>query len=102
MSGACSSASTCSCRARSWLAEADFVCPHTDADGLAAGAIVLRAGGEGADAAVLLAPGQTPFGPEPDLPPGSVALLDQGVRDLQRPGVIVDHHVPAVGALTSL
>lgn len=43
---------------------------------------------------MLLEPGQTPFGPSPDLPPGSVALLDQGVRDLQRPGVIVDHHVP--------
>lgn len=75
---------------------ADLVCPHTDADGLAAGAILLRARGEGAEAAVLLEPGQTPFGPEPDLPPGSVALLDQGVRDLRRPGVIVDHHVPEV------
>lgn len=72
----------------------DHVCPHTDADGLAAGAIVLRARGESAEAAVLLEPGQTPFGERPDLPPGSVALLDQGVRDLQRPGVIVDHHVP--------
>ena len=58
--------------------------------------MVLRARGEGADAAVLLEPGQTPFGPAPDLPPGSVALLDQGVRDLRRPGVIVDHHVPEV------
>ena len=26
-----------------------------------------------------------------------MALLDQGVRDLRRPGVIVDHHVPEVG-----
>lgn len=57
---------------------------------------MLRARGEGAGAAVLLEPGETPFGPAPDLPPGSVALLDQGVRDLRRPGVIVDHHVPEV------
>jgi single-stranded-DNA-specific exonuclease len=34
------------------------------------------------------------WGPEPDLPAGSVAVLDQGVRELARPGVIVDHHVP--------
>lgn len=84
------------CRPRSWLADADFVCPHTDADGLAAGAMVLRARGEDASAAVLLEPGQTPFGPAPDLPEGSVVLLDQGVRDLRRPGLIVDHHVPEV------
>ena len=83
---------------RAALLAADHVCPHTDADGLAAGAMVLRARGEGADAAVLLEPGQTPFGPSPDLPPGSVALLDQGVRDLRRAGVIVDHHVPEVEA----
>jgi single-stranded-DNA-specific exonuclease len=57
---------------------------------------VLRARGEDAGAAVLLEPGQTPFGPAPDLPEGSVALLDQGVRELCRPGVIVDHHVPEV------
>ena len=57
---------------------------------------MLRARGEGAGAAVLLEPGETPFGAAPDLPAGSVALLDQGVRDLRRPGVIVDHHVPEV------
>lgn len=80
--------------ARAALLAADHVAPHTDADGLAAGALVLRARGEDAAAAILLEPGQTPFGEDPDLPPGSVALLDQGVRDLRRPGVIIDHHVP--------
>jgi single-stranded-DNA-specific exonuclease len=76
------------------LLEADHVAPHTDADGLAAGALALRARGEPATAAVLLAPDQTPWGPEPDLPPGSVALLDWGVRAFARRGVLVDHHVP--------
>jgi single-stranded-DNA-specific exonuclease len=68
--------------------------PHTDADGLAAGAIALRARRESADAAVILDRGQTPFGPEPPLREGSVAVLDWGVRELSRPGLIVDHHVP--------
>lgn len=80
------------------LLSADHVCTHADADGLGAGALVLRARGEGADAAILLEPGQTPWGPDPDLPPGSVAVLDQGARPLDRTGVIVDHHVPETDA----
>ena len=43
---------------RDALLAADHVVPHTDADGLAAGAIALRARGEGAGAAVLLGPGR--------------------------------------------
>ena len=76
------------------LLTADHVAPHDDADGLAAAAIVLRARGEDAGAAVLLDRTRSPWGPDPDLPHGSVALLDQGVRPFARPGVIVDHHVP--------
>jgi oligoribonuclease NrnB/cAMP/cGMP phosphodiesterase (DHH superfamily) len=38
--------------AREPLLRPDYVVPHTDADGLAAGAIALRARGEGAAAAV--------------------------------------------------
>jgi len=74
--------------------EGGVVVPHTDADGLAAGAIALRLQGRGADAAVLLGRGATPFGPDAALPPGPVAVLDWGVRPLARPGVVVDHHVP--------
>jgi single-stranded-DNA-specific exonuclease len=81
-------------RARELLLRADYVVPHTDADGLAAGAIALRARGESAAAAVLLVRGQTPFGPKPPLPPGSAAVLDWGIRSLERPGVLVDHHAP--------
>ena len=47
--------------ARQALLDAVAVVPHTDADGLAAGAIALRARGEGADAAILLGRGRTPF-----------------------------------------
>jgi hypothetical protein len=54
----------------------------------------LRARGEGAGAAVLLRRGEVPFGPDPPLPDGEVAVLDWGVRPLGRGGVIVDHHVP--------
>jgi single-stranded-DNA-specific exonuclease len=79
---------------RAALLAADLVVPHTDADGLAAGALALRARGEDASAAVLLGRGETPFGAEPRLPPGSAAVLDWGVRPLARPGVLVDHHVP--------
>jgi hypothetical protein len=39
--------------ARELLLRPDYVVPHTDADGLAAGAIALRARGESAAAAVL-------------------------------------------------
>lgn len=80
--------------ARELLLAVDLVVPHTDADGLAAGALALRARGEPAAAAVLLGRGETPFGPEPPLPPGSVAALDWGIRPLERPGLLVDHHVP--------
>ena len=80
--------------ARELLLTVEHVVPHTDADGLAAGALALRARGETADAAVLLRRGETPFGPDPPLPPGSVGVLDWGVRALARPGVLVDHHVP--------
>ena len=89
-------------KARAALGEAVAVVCHTDADGLAAGAIALRHRGEGADAAVLLGRGQTPFGPEAPLPEGLLAILDWGVRPLGRPAVIVDHHAPegALGPLT--
>ena len=72
------------------------VVPHTDADGLAAGAIALRARGEGADRAILLGRGQTPFDADAPLPAdgGPVAVLDWGVRTLARPGLLVDHHAP--------
>jgi single-stranded-DNA-specific exonuclease len=81
-------------RVRDAVLGADHVVPHTDADGLAAGAIALRARGEGADAAVLLGRGQTPFGPEPPLPSGAAAVLDWGIRPLAPSGAIVDHHAP--------
>ena len=81
-------------RVRDALLTVDHVAPHTDADGLAAGALVLRARGEDARAAVLLDRTQSPWGEDPDLPEGSVALLDQGLRPFARPGVIVDHHAP--------
>jgi single-stranded-DNA-specific exonuclease len=76
------------------LLTVDHVVPHTDADGLAAGALALRARGEPASAAVLLTRGETPFGPDAPLPDGSVAVLDWGVRELCRPGILVDHHAP--------
>ena len=80
--------------ARRVLASAAFVVPHTDADGLAAGAIALRARGETAADAVLLGRGKTPFAPDAPLPPGAPAVLDWGVRALNRPALIVDHHAP--------
>ncbi|HYF25521.1 MAG TPA: hypothetical protein VD931_07275 [Baekduia sp.] len=85
---------TLSARARELLARATAVVPHTDADGLAAGAIALRARGEDAGAAVLLGRGQTPWAPDAPLPDGALAILDWGVRELDRPALIVDHHVP--------
>ena len=69
-------------RARQALRNAAAVVPHTDADGLAAGAIALRERGECADAAVLLEPGTTPWTPGTDLPEGPLAILDWGVREL--------------------
>ncbi|MBI5103748.1 MAG: hypothetical protein HZB46_01935 [Solirubrobacterales bacterium] len=81
-------------RARQALLNAAAVVPHTDADGLAAGAIALRARDEGASDAVLLPRGTTPFAPGAPLPGGPLAILDWGVRELDRPGVLVDHHLP--------
>lgn len=81
-------------RAAEALARADAVVPHTDADGLAAGAIALRSRGEDAAAAVLLDRGLTPWGPDAPVPHGALAVLDWGVRDLDRPGLMVDHHAP--------
>lgn len=81
-------------RARQALLNATAVVPHTDADGLAAGAIALRARREPAAAAVLLERGQTPFAPDAALPDGPLAVLDWGVRALDRPGVLIDHHLP--------
>ena len=78
--------------ARRALLEAVAVVPHTDADGLAAGAIALRARGEDAGAAVLLGRGETPFADAAAVPAGPLAILDWGVRPLAGGGVIVDHH----------
>ena len=79
-------------RARQALLAATAVVPHTDADGLAAGAIALRARGEGADAAILLGRGETPFSEE--VGSGLLAILDWGVRPLARDALLVDHHAP--------
>lgn len=75
---------------REALLAAGTVCPHTDADGLAAGALALRARGEPASAALLLGPGASPWA----LDRGDLAILDQGVRAFAHPVVVVDHHVP--------
>ena len=83
--------------ARQALLDAVAVVPHTDADGLAAGAIALRARGEHAAAAILLGRGRTPFADDAPLPGGLVAVLDWGVRPLGRPALLVDHHAPEVG-----
>lgn len=81
--------------ARRALQDAVAVVPHTDADGLSAGAIALRARGEGAGAAVLLGRGLTPWdGGGAPLPDGPLAVLDWGVRELARPALLVDHHRP--------
>ena len=81
--------------ARQAVLDAVAVVPHTDADGLSAGAIALRARGEGAEAAVLLGRGETPFAPGAALPDGPLAILDWGIRATERPGVLVDHHAPS-------
>jgi single-stranded-DNA-specific exonuclease len=81
-------------RTRRALHEAVAVVPHTDADGLASGAIALRARGEPAGAAVLLGRGRTPFAEDAPLPDGLVAILDWGIRPLRRRALLVDHHAP--------
>jgi single-stranded-DNA-specific exonuclease len=65
--------------------------PHTDADGLAAGALALRARGEDAAAACLYGRGENPW---VSPPAGTPALLDWGMRARTGPAVIVDHHAP--------
>jgi hypothetical protein len=77
---------------RDVLLGATCVVPHTDADGLAAGALALRARCEPAAAALLLERGRTPW--SAPLPAGPVALLDWGMRALDHPALIVDHHAP--------
>jgi single-stranded-DNA-specific exonuclease len=80
---------------REMLYRGSWVIPHTDADGLAAGAIALRARGEAAKDAILLPRGLTPFAPGAPLPVGDpVIVLDWGVRKLERPALLIDHHVP--------
>ena len=88
--------------ARTALREAVAVVCHTDADGLAAGAIALRHRGETASHAVLLGRGETPFATGAALPDGLLAILDWGVRPLARAALIVDHHAPEapLGPLT--
>jgi single-stranded-DNA-specific exonuclease len=81
-------------RARQALRNAAAVVPHTDADGLAAGAIALRERGEDASAGVLLGRAETPWAPDAELPDGPLAILDWGMRPLDRPALIVDHHAP--------
>ena len=80
-------------RAREALSKADFVCPHTDADGLAAGAIALLHRGQSAADAVLLGRGVNPWH-DNALPAGYPAILDQGIRSFDRPALFVDHHAP--------
>lgn len=47
---------------------------------------------------MLLGRGQTPFAPDAPLPGGVLAILDWGVRELARPALLVDHHVPEAEA----
>ena len=87
-------------RARQALRDAVAVVPHTDADGLAAGAIALRARGEGAADAILLERGADAVrATTHPLPDGPLAVARLGrAADPQRPGVLVDHHVPEAAA----
>jgi single-stranded-DNA-specific exonuclease len=81
-------------RLRETLLAASSIVPHTDADGLSAGALALRARNEGADAAVLFTRHGSPWRSPDALPPGRPALLDWGVREFPRPALMIDHHVP--------
>ena len=77
--------------ARDRLDAAELICPHTDADGLAAGAITLRHRGLSAADAKLFGRGH---GPWTDPMPDAAAVLDQGVRETDRPWLLIDHHAP--------
>ena len=79
-------------RARAALADVTDVVPHIDADGLAAGATVLRALGRPAGDPLLLGRGETPWSPDTEL--AMPALLDWGVRERPGPALIIDHHAP--------
>ena len=79
-------------RARAALARVIEIVPHTDADGLAAGAIVSRELGRPADEALLLGRGRTPWSPDVQL--AMPALLDWGVRERLGPALVIDHHAP--------
>jgi hypothetical protein len=81
-------------RARMALRNAVAVVPHPGADGLAAGAIALRLRRERASAALLL--DSDPFAPGAPLPDGPLAIIDWGIRALDRPALLVDHAMPEV------
>jgi single-stranded-DNA-specific exonuclease len=76
------------------MSAARLVCPHTDADGLASGALALAAKGRDASAALLLGRGVTPFQEGAIPAPRPVALLDWGVREFHGEALFVDHHAP--------
>jgi hypothetical protein len=80
-------------RARMALRNATAVVARSGADGLAAGAIALRARGERAAEAVL---GVDPFAAGAHVPGGPLAILDWGIRALDRPALLVDHAMPEV------
>jgi hypothetical protein len=81
-------------RARMALRNAAAVVAHPGADGLAAAAIALHARGERASAALL--PDGDPFDAVTTLPDGPLAILDWGIRALDRPALLVDHVMPEV------
>ena len=81
-------------RARMALRNAAAVVAHPGADGLAAAAIALRARHERASAVQL--PDGDPFEPGAPLPDGPLAILDWGIRALDRPALLVDHVMPEV------
>jgi single-stranded-DNA-specific exonuclease len=73
---------------------ARLVCPHTDADGLASGALVLAAKGQKASAAVLLRRGMTPFDKGTLSAQRPAVILDWGVRTFRGVALFIDHHAP--------
>ncbi|MEA2180025.1 MAG: single-stranded-DNA-specific exonuclease [Solirubrobacteraceae bacterium] len=81
-------------RARLALRNAVAVVPHPGADGLAAAALGLRARNERASAAVLL--DSDPFAPGAPIPDGPLAIIDWGIRAIDRPVLLVDHTMPEV------